>query len=115
MKIAIIGSRSFKDTSLLESILEKYKDVITRVISGAATGADTMGELWAKKNSIPTTIYKPDWKTYGKSAGFIRNELIIKDCDLCIAFWDGKSRGTAHSISLCKKFKKQVHIVQYND
>lgn len=115
MKIAIVGSRNFRDKSLLDGTMEKYRDVITHIVSGGASGADTMGESWAKSHNIQTIIYKPDWKTYGKSAGFIRNELIIKDCDLCIAFWDGQSRGTAHSISLCKKFKKQLHIVQYSN
>lgn len=111
MKVAIIGSRSFNNYALLNETLEPIKPQITQVISGAAKGADSMGEQWASDNQIDTNIFPANWSLYGKRAGFVRNEDIIKNCDLCIAFWDGKSKGTAHSISLCKKLNKPYKIV----
>ena len=111
MKIAIIGSRDFNDYGLLTETLEQLKPNITQVISGAARGADSLGEQWAKENQIDTLIFPANWGLYGKRAGFIRNEDIIKNCDCCIAFWDGKSKGTAHSISLCKKLNKLYEVV----
>lgn len=111
MKLAIIGSRIFTDYNLLKETLEPYKSKITLVISGAAKGADTLGEKWAKINNIQTLIFPADWTTYGKRAGFIRNEDIIKNCDACIAFWDSNSKGTAHSISLCKKYNKPYKVI----
>lgn len=50
------------------------------------------------------------WDLHGKSAGFKRNVHIIDDSDEVIAFWDGKSRGTRHSINLAKTAKKPVHV-----
>ena len=47
MKIAIIGSRNFTNYKLLQEILEQYKPKITLVVSGAAKGADSLGEKWA--------------------------------------------------------------------
>ena len=112
MKIAIIGSRNFTNYKLLQEILEQYKPKITLVVSGAAKGADLLGEKWALENNIQTLIFPADWNQYGKRAGFIRNEDIIKNCDCCVAFWDGESKGTKHSLSLCKKYNKPVKIVQ---
>ena len=112
MKIAIIGSRNFTNYKLLQEILEQYKPKITLVVSGAAKGADSLGEKWALENNIQTLIFPADWNQYGKRAGFIRNEDIIKNCDCCVVFWDGESKGTKHSLSLCKKYNKPVKIVQ---
>jgi hypothetical protein len=111
MKLAIIGSRNFTDYNTLEVTLHPLKSTITQIISVAAKGADTLGEQWAATHQIPTTIFPADWKMYGKKAGFIRNKDIIKNCDFCIAFWDGKSKGTAHSISLCQKLNKPYEII----
>lgn len=112
MKLAIIGSRGFQNYSLLIKELDPKKDKITLVISGGAEGADTLGEKWARGNKIPTLIFPANWNKFGKRAGYIRNEDIIKNCDCCIAFWDGVSKGTAHSISLCKKYNKPCKIVK---
>lgn len=111
MKLAIIGSRTFNNYELLVSILEQYKSKITLVVSGAAKGADSLGERWAIKNNIKTLIFPADWEKYGKRAGFIRNEDIIKNCDCVIAFWDGISKGTTHSLSLCEKYNKPYKII----
>jgi hypothetical protein len=112
MKLAIIGSRTFNDYNLLESYLNPYKNNISLVISGAAKGADSLGEKWANKNNIKTLIFPADWNKYGKRAGYIRNEDIIKNCDVCIAFWDGESKGTKHALSLCKKYNKLCNTIK---
>lgn len=115
MKLAIIGSRTFNNYNQLNEVLEPYKSRITLVISGAAKGADSLGEKWANENNIETLIFPADWNTYGKRAGFIRNEDIIKNCECVVAFWNGKSKGTAHSLSLCKKLNKPYKIIDINE
>jgi len=111
MRIAIIGSRTFNDYPLLTQTLAPYQSKVTLIVSGGAKGADSLGEYWAKQNNIKTLIFMPDWEKHGKKAGFIRNEDIIKNSDGVIAFWDGISKGTAHSISLCEKYNKPVKVV----
>lgn len=37
-----------------------------------------------------------DWTTYGKKAGYIRNEAMAEKADAVIVFWDGKSPGAGH-------------------
>lgn len=114
-KLAIVGSRSFNDKAFIDKLLNDYKFIFGlpyEVISGGAIGIDTFGENWAKENNIETRIFKPDWAKYGKKAGFIRNEDIIKNCDVCLAIWDGESHGTKNDIELCEKYKKD--LVLYN-
>ncbi len=109
MKVAVIGSRSFTDYDLVISILDEFD--ISAVVSGGAKGADSLGEKYAIDNFIDTLIFKPDWKRYGRGAGFVRNKEIINNCDIVVAFWDGKSKGTKNSIDLARKQNKTVRII----
>lgn len=113
MILAIIGSRDFKDYEKLSSILTPHKDKIKKVVSGGARGADKLGEVWAIENNIETEIFIPDWNKYGKKAGFIRNEDIIKNSTHVIAFWDGESRGTKHSMGLATKLSRKLKVVLF--
>lgn len=114
MKVAIVGSRSFSDykifSDFMEDLTENKHLAIDEIISGGAKGADSLAEIYAKDKGIPIEIIKPDWNTFGKSAGFIRNRDIIMRCDACVAFWDGESHGTKHDISLCKEFGKPCYV-----
>ena len=113
MKIAVIGSRNFTDQVVLENELNVIKDKVELVISGGASGADTLAEKWAFDNNIPIEVIKPDWKTYGRAAGVVRNKKIIESCDYCYAFWDKKSKGTRFSINYCKKVYKPIKIINF--
>lgn len=114
MKVAVIGSRSFIDKDLLYKTLDQVENK-SLIVSGGTAGTDRLGEKYALDKSIPVKIFKPDWNTFGIRAGFIRNELIIKEAELVIAFWDGKSKGTKHSLDLAKKYNKQVMTVLFKE
>lgn len=111
MKIAVIGSRSFADWELLQETLQEWE--ITEIISGGAIGADSLAEKYAKLHGIPTKIFKPDYQTKGKIAPLERNKTIILACDQVIAFWDGKSRGTAHALAFAEKQNKPIWVVRF--
>lgn len=83
---------------------------ITEIISGGAKGADSLAERYAKERGHKITVYPADWETYGRSAGAIRNELIVLNCDQVIAFWDGKSPGTKITIRLARKYNRPTMI-----
>jgi len=113
MKLGVVGSRNFNDYDLMKRYLDKIHSIepITCIVSGGAQGADKLGEQWAKENNILTDIYLPDWNKYGKKAGFLRNVDIITNSDKCIAYWNGVSKGTKHTIDICKKEGKKCKIV----
>lgn len=113
MKLAIIGSRDFTDYKLLCDELKPYLNKITLVISGGAKGADLLGERWARDNNIPIKIFYADWERLGIKAGYIRNHDIIINAECVVSFWDGKSNGTKHSMSLCKEYKKPLKTIIY--
>ena len=115
MKLAVIGSRSFDNFELLNKEIQTLGPEITEIISGGANGADLLAEKWAIENQIKLTIIKPNWSLYGKGAGIKRNEKIINDCNYCIAFWDGKSKGTLSSIKFCVKYSKPHKVVLYKN
>jgi len=114
MNIAIVGSRDFTDKDLFWSVLEKYK--LSRcdcIVSGGARGADSLARWYAHTKAIKLKEFLPDWKRYGRGAGFIRNKQIIEAADIVIAFWDGKSKGTKNSIDLAIKQKKELNIIRF--
>lgn len=109
MKIGFVGSRDtlFITEDVEESIRKissLYPDRLT-IVSGGAGGIDRMAENAAKKFGLNTQIFHADLGK-GKSAGYIRNSDIVDNSDIVIAFWDGFSRGTEHSIGLCCKQNK---------
>lgn len=113
MNIGIVGSRSFNNYALLHATLEDVHKTypITTIVSGGAKGADTLARTFANTyDNVSLVEYLPDWDTYGKSAGFIRNKLIWDNSDVIVAFWDSKSRGTKHTID---NFKGELILVTY--
>lgn len=94
MNILITGSRDAKCVDFifdkLNKCVDKTKDII---IHGGASGVDSITELWCKENNIKSIIIRPIFLS--KPVYYLyRNTEMIGMCDKCIAFWDGKSRGT---------------------
>jgi hypothetical protein len=116
MNLAIVGSRTFTNYTLLENEILKIYTIenIGCIVSGGAKGADSLAEQFAIKFNIKTKILKPDWDTYGKSAGYRRNCDIVNAADIVIAFWNGISPGTKHSIDIANKLNKKVIIINVN-
>lgn len=114
--ISVVGSRGFGDYDFFLDNVNYYtrdiKEAITFVSGAANSGADALIAKFCKEHDVPIIEYKAEWSKYGKSAGLKRNVLIIEKSDFVLAFWDGKSRGTAHTIKLAKKLNKPLRIVK---
>jgi hypothetical protein len=50
---------------------------------------------------------------YGKSAGYKRNHEMLAAATGLIAFWDGRSRGTAHMIHIAREAGLKVVVIRY--
>ena len=117
MRTIIAGSRTITDPTELETAIKNSGFQISLVISGGAQGVDTLGENWAKVNNVPIKQFLPDWQTYGKAAGVIRNTQMIEDVGIdgaLLIIWDGKSRGTQDTIRKASKkgLLTYIHIVK---
>lgn len=113
MKVIVAGSRDFNDYGLLEARLNHYFANLQHItiVSGAARGADQLGERYAEAYGHDISSHPADWDQHGKSAGYIRNEEMAKEADALVAFWDGNSRGTKHMIDLAKKYNLKLRVV----
>lgn len=117
-KVAVIGSREFENKKRLYEVLTKNKDKIKLIISGGARGADSLATEWAADYGIPYLVFPAMWHDpetgeYNKGAGFKRNRSIVEQCDILFAFWDGKSKGTQHSLEMAKQLNKPVRIISF--
>ena len=127
LRIIIAGSRDFNDYELLKKsaieIITKKTMLpdLTRIVSGGARGADTLGERFANEMGLEISRFIPDWDGLGKRAGYVRNAEMAKfavedgNYGVLIAFWDGQSRGTKHMIDLAKRYGLEVHVVNYKE
>lgn len=114
-KVIIAGGRDFNNYELLKEkvdfLLQNKGEI--EIVSGAARGADKLGERYAKEKGYPINSHPANWDLYGKSAGYIRNKEMAKYANALIAFWDGKSKGTNHMINLAKECGIFVRVVYY--
>ncbi len=114
MKVIIAGCRHFTDYNLgylkLEALFTRIEP--SEVVSGGARGGDFIGEQYANDCHIPIRRFLADWEQFGESAGYKRNVEMAEYADALVAFWDGKSRGTAHMIAIAREKGLKVRIVK---
>lgn len=103
MKVLVCGGRYYSDRRTLYGVLDGFhaEKPITELISGAASGADTLAAEWARSRGINLTEFPANWKSHGSSAGPRRNKLMLKqNPDVVIAFPGG--RGTDHMCTIAE-------------
>lgn len=114
-KVIIAGGRDFNDYELLRQMCDHYLSETNKritIISGAARGADTLGEQYAKERGFKIDSHPADW-SLGKRAGYVRNEEMAKVAHALIAFHDGISKGTASMINLANQYDLIVAVENY--
>lgn len=99
----VCGSRTWTDYEAVVSAM-KALPPDTVIIEGCARGADQLAERAASLFGFDVLHYPALWEVYGKRAGWVRNEWMLRDGrpDEVWAFWDGRSRGTANMVGLAK-------------
>lgn len=110
MKTIIAGSRGIDEYQLVVEAIQESGFKITEIVSGEARGPDTLGEQWGQAHGIPIARFPAKWDVHGKSAGFIRNNLMSSYAEALVAVWDGKSRGTRHMIESARKKGLKVYV-----
>ena len=113
--VIIAGSRSFDDYDLLARKMDHLTQNLDEieVVSGAAKGADELGERWARERGHQLKIFPADWNRFGKRAGFFRNAQMAGYATHLVAFFDGSSVGTKHMIELAKKYNLKLRVIRF--
>jgi hypothetical protein len=131
-KVIIAGNRKFNNFELLiekcDNILKDIEDEI-QIVSGKASGADTLGEDYAKLRGYSIKEFPAPWadiegkpeseigvrwdgKKYWKKAGIFRNGQMAEYADALIAFHNGSS-GTANMIKTADKYNLKKRVIKY--
>lgn len=108
-KVAVIGSRNWPDPEAVRDYIQSL-DQDDIVVSGGARGVDQWAEIYAQERGLSTIILPANWSYHGRQAGLLRNQEIVDTSDRVVAFWDKKSSGTAHTISLARKSGKPTLV-----
>ena len=121
-RVIVAGSRTATSEAtyrLLEQKLDRIlknksvtHDIV--IVSGTASGADRLGERYAASRTYRVDRYPADWTTFGKRAGYLRNEEMAMNADALVALWDGESRGTQHMINIAKEHYLPTRIINFN-
>lgn len=136
IRLAIVGSRHYNNFTEFEKCVtdhimgvspefEKYilkpestpdippenLETNVTIISGGASGADTLARLYAEKYKIPFVVHPAQWTLHGRSAGPIRNTAIVNDCTSVLAFRAKTSIGTDDTIRKARVQRKPVTII----
>lgn len=113
----ICGGRDFTDESVFDNAMLDLMDMYgcpSRIVHGAARGADTLADQWARRMALDVLRVPADWKTHGRAAGAIRNGEMLKTAhpDLVVAFPGG--RGTADMVRRSREAGITVAEVSQN-
>ena len=97
-RILVSGSRGWTDKNWIRRALPLKGNVL--VIHGGALGADLLASEVAQERCFAEQVFTPDWESFGKAAGPIRNAEMLKcgEPHEALVFWDGKSRGTKNML-----------------
>lgn len=114
MNLLICGGRDFNDYATMKSVVMfRYDLTDLTIVSGGARGADRLAEELARQLGVPNIVVNADWDKWGKSAGYKRNIEMLYISDAVLAFWDGESKGTKHTIDNADKREMDCNIIFY--
>lgn len=103
----VCGGRDFTDAVMFASamldLVEVRGALPRKIVHGAATGADSLADVWGRRFAIEVVRVPAQWEKDGRAAGPVRNQQMLDEYkpDLCVAFPGG--RGTADMIARARK------------
>jgi len=111
----ICGGRNFSDQSMFDDVMSRLIDMWgcpSKIVHGAASGADKMADAWGKRMALLVAPVEAEWDKYGKAAGPIRNEdmIIHHKPKRVIAFPGG--RGTADMVQRAKNRRGEIEVIE---
>jgi len=101
-RVIVAGSRGFDDRPRLDRAIDQVQAKLGRfeIVSGGATGADSLGEDCAVDRRLPLRRFPADWEGLNKAAGMYRNAMMGWYGTHLLAFHKDGSPGTGQMIAL---------------
>lgn len=117
VRVIVCGSRRWRDRKRIIDRLADLPDPgSVTIVHGGAGGVDHIAHQEAQKLGL--LVEEHDYRPFigpdcaPKRAPLKRNEhMAALGADLCIAFWDGRSTGTAHMMGEARKRGIPVEVV----
>jgi hypothetical protein len=113
-RVAIVGTRgaSLERQRIVELVVKELPEGTIIITGDEAYGVDSYAvKAGTDAGFVVVKCYAP-WNSRGKSAGPIRNNVVVEMCNYLIAVWDGKSRGTKNAIDTAQRMGKEVEIFE---
>jgi hypothetical protein len=121
VRVLITGSREASPAMLakVEAVVLWVKRQGYTLLVGDAPGVDAHVRVCAEALAVPTTVYGAFGRLRGRrrsqeqvvvvAKGYaVRDRLMAQACDLCIAVWNGLSRGTRSTFEYARRLGKRV-------
>jgi hypothetical protein len=127
-KVLITGSRQAMPAMLakVEEVVLWVKRQEYELLVGDAPGVDAHVRVCAETLSVPTTVYGAYGRLRGRrrsheqvvvvpEAYAVRDRLMVQRCDLCVAVWNGRSRGTKDTVESARRLGKRVLVRSFRE
>lgn len=122
MRVIVCGSRTKEQLTVMEQALVRglaamYGRALT-VVHGDCKGLDRAVADYAEGCGIRTEAVAPDWRSYGRAAGPIRNqEMLDMGADMVVAFkepfdWAFRKGGTEDMVRRARDAGVPCWVVQ---
>jgi predicted Rossmann fold nucleotide-binding protein DprA/Smf involved in DNA uptake len=110
VKFGIVGSRHFADLGRVESYVEGLpRDA--RIVTGSASGVDAAATRAARRHGLAIQVLGASFEEARDVAvAQARNQKLIDQCDVLVAFWDGSSKGTRGTVERALDSGREVHV-----
>jgi hypothetical protein len=123
VRVLITGLREASPAMLakVEEVVQWVKRQGHTVLVGDAPGVDAHVRVCAEALSVSTTVYGAYSRLGGRRRSHeqvvvvpedytVRDRLMAQACDLCVAVWNGRSRGTRSTFEHARRLGKRVVV-----
>lgn len=118
-KLLVSGSRDIVDTATVHRIIgDTLAQIpsIDTIIHGGCRGVDSMCDSYSDRYEI--IVVEPNWRKHGRSAGPIRNRLMVDMADVVLVIFSDLNRmspGTKSTYDYALNQGKETHVHSMKD